>query len=99
MQDTKKKAAAKLKLNDEVKAVKRINTGNITKDIDKININRNKGKKPVSLKRTRKVLKPLDLKQKSGRLHSLRSRMAAKKVLSNKRRIITAKKRKGLNNN
>ncbi|MFG6394883.1 MAG: ribonuclease R [Lachnospiraceae bacterium] len=99
VQDTKKKAAAKLKLNDEVKAVKRINTGNITKDIDKININRNKGKKPVSLKRTRKVLKPLDLKQKSGRLHSLRSRMAAKKVLSNKRRIITAKKRKGLNNN
>ncbi len=96
----KKKTFGKLNIAGEIKPLKKINTNNnILKNVEKVNIGGSKARKRVKVQRGKRAGRNINLKQNSHSLRSARKQAEAKKILSNRRRIITARKRKGLNNN
>lgn len=92
-------AAKKLNIAGETKPVRKINTNNIFKNAERTSIGSIKGKKHVKAQMAKRAGRNVNLKQDGHHLRPVRKQAEAKKILSNRRRIINARKRKGLNNN
>ena len=68
----------------------------LLKNVEKINIGNGKNRKRVKAQKVKRTGRNVNLRQDSHSLRSVRKQAEAKKILSNRRRIINARKRKGL---
>lgn len=93
----KKRVVEKSNVAGEIKQLKKFNTNNnILKNVEKINIGNGKNRKRVKAQKVKRTGRNVNLRQDSHSLRSVRKQAEAKKILSNRRRIINARKRKGL---
>lgn len=93
----KKRVVEKSNVAGEIKQLKKVKTNNnILKNVEKVNIGNSKSRKRVKAQKVKRTGRNVNLKQDSHSLRSVRKQAEAKKVLSNRRRIINARKRKGL---
>lgn len=93
----KKRVMEKSNVAGEIKQLKKVKTNNnILKNVEKVNIGNSKSRKRVKAQKVKRTGRNVNLKQDSHSLRSVRKQAEAKKVLSNRRRIINARKRKGL---
>lgn len=93
----KKRAVEKSNVAGEIKQLKKVKiNNNILKNVEKVNIGNSKSRKRVKAQKVKRTGRNVNLKQDSHSLRSVRKQAEAKKILSNRRRIINARKRKGL---
>lgn len=93
----KKRVMEKSNVAGEIKQLKKVKTNNnILKNVERVNIGNSKSRKRVKAQKVKRTGRNVNLKQDSHSLRSVRKQAEAKKVLSNRRRIINARKRKGL---
>lgn len=93
----KKRVMEKSNVAGEIKQLKKVKiNNNILKNVEKVNIGNSKSRKRVKAQKIKRTGRNVNLKQDSHSLRSVRKQAEAKKILSNRRRIINARKRKGL---
>ena len=93
----KKRVMEKSNVAGEIKQLKKVKTNNnILKNVERVNIGNSKSRKRVKAQKVKRTGRNVNLKQDSHSLRPVRKQAEAKKILSNRRRIINARKRKGL---